>query len=42
MIVVVALKRPGRLAGRKELRQLEDYVDSLREWQGGTSNPDER
>ena len=42
MIVVVELKRPGRLAGRKELRQLEDYVDSLREWQGGTSNPAER
>ena len=38
-IVVVELKRPGKLVGRKELRQLEDYVDSLRTWQTGTSTP---
>ena len=42
MIVVVELKRPGRLVGREELRQLEDYVDSLRGWQVGTSSPAER
>ena len=42
MIVVVELKRPGRRVGRDELRQLEDYVDSLRTWQEGTTTPAER
>ena len=40
-IVVVELKRPGQKVGIEELRQLENYVDSLREWQKGATTPTE-
>ena len=39
IVVVVELKRPGDIAGRNDLRQLEDYVDSLRQQQDGSSRP---
>ena len=39
IVVVVELKRPGDIVGREELRQLEDYVDSLRQHQDGSSSP---
>lgn len=32
LAVVVEVKRPGALIGRDELRQLEDYVDYLKDW----------
>lgn len=32
LAVVVEVKRPGLLIGRAELRQLEDYVDYLKDW----------
>lgn len=38
--VVVELKRPGELVGRAELRQLEDYVDSLRRYAAQITEPD--
>ena len=40
IVVVVELKRPGDIVGRDDLRQLEDYVDSLRQYQAGSSSPD--
>ena len=39
IVVVVELKRPGDISGRDELRQLEDYVDCLRQHQDGSSRP---
>lgn len=39
IVVVVELKRPGEIVGREDLRQLEDYVDSLRQHQAGSSSP---
>ena len=38
--VVVELKRPGEVVGKKELRQLEDYIDFLRKHADQTTEPD--
>ena len=39
MVVAVELKRPGELIGRDELRQIEDYVDVLRQNANATTDP---
>lgn len=39
MVLAVELKRPGKLVGRDELRQIEDYVDVLRQNANDTTDP---
>lgn len=39
-LVVVEIKRPGTRAGLKELNQIEEYVHFMREYVGGTTDPD--
>lgn len=39
-IIVVEVKHPGENAGKKELRQLIDYVDYLDRQENGTSDPE--
>jgi len=31
-VLVIELKRPGEVAGKKEIDQIADYVDALRDW----------
>ncbi len=38
--VVVEVKRPGLTVGRKELTQIEDYVDALRRHSGKSNTPE--
>ncbi len=39
-VIIVELKRPGANAGKKELRQLADYVDYMRKHEGHGSDPE--
>lgn len=39
-VIVVELKRPGEKAGKKELRQLADYVDYMRTHEAPGSDPE--
>ena len=38
-VVVVEVKRPGNVVGKKELRQLTDYVDFLQKEEGQSTDP---
>jgi hypothetical protein len=38
-VVVVEVKRPGDVVGKKELRQLTDYVDFLQKEEGQSTDP---
>jgi len=38
-VVVVEVKRPGNVVGKKELRQLTDYVDFLKKEEGQSTDP---